>query len=140
MNRPNARRMRLILVMPCALSAAAGCVRRTLTIQTEPVGALVLLNDEEIGRSPVTTDFTWYGDYDVIIRHEGYETLNTPMTVRRPWYQVPPIDFVAEILWPGHIVDARSYTFELTEAQPPDREELIDRAQALRERALYEAD
>jgi len=31
-----------------------GCVERKLTINTEPQGALVVLNDEEIGQSPVT--------------------------------------------------------------------------------------
>jgi len=51
-----------------------GCVERRLTINTEPQGALVILNDEEIGESPVTVNFNWYGDYWVRIRKEGYET------------------------------------------------------------------
>ena len=139
-NRFNATLRRLLLCLTVAACFTAGCVRRTLTINTEPAGALVFLNDEEIGRTPVTTDFTWYGDYDVIIRHQGHQTLSTHLNVLPPWYQLPPIDFVAEVLWPGRIVDARSYGFTLTVAEPPDRESLIERGQAFRERALYEAE
>ena len=51
---------------------STGCVRRTIRITTEPPNALVFLNDQEIGRSEVATDFLWYGDYDVIIRKKGY--------------------------------------------------------------------
>ncbi|HQI29243.1 MAG TPA: PEGA domain-containing protein, partial [Sedimentisphaerales bacterium] len=40
-----------------------GCVERRLTIYTEPPGAIVTLNDQEIGVSPVTVPFNWYGDY-----------------------------------------------------------------------------
>jgi hypothetical protein len=113
-----------------------GCVRRTLVITTEPPNAQVFLNDQEIGRSTVSTDFVWYGDYDVVIRKEGYETLSTHWRVDPPWYQVVPIDFFAEVLWPGEIHDVRSRHFELAVAQPPDTDELIGRAAELRERAL----
>ena len=126
----------MLIGLTLAACMTAGCVRRTLTINTEPTGALVFLNDEEIGRTPVTTDFTWYGDYDLIIRHEGYATLGTHVNVVSPWYQRAPIDFVSEVLWPGHILDAHSYDFVLSPANPPDREELIERAQSLRTRAL----
>ncbi len=44
---------------------AGGCVERTVTITSEPDNALVYLNDEEIGRTPVTVSFTFYGVYDV---------------------------------------------------------------------------
>ncbi len=126
----------LLILVACL---ASGCVRRTLTITTEPPGGLVFLNDQEVGRSPVTTDFTWYGDYDVIIRHEGHQTLRTHLPVKPPWYQLPPIDFVAEVLWPGRIVDARSCEFKLEPEQTPTRPELIERAQALRDQALSKA-
>ena len=114
----------------------AGCVRRTITITTEPPAALVYLNDQEVGRSAVTTDFLWYGNYDVIIRKEGYKTLKTHWEIKPPWYQVIPIDFVAEVLWPGHIHDEHSRHFVLDPAETPTQEELIDRALETRKRAL----
>ncbi|MCP4247808.1 MAG: PEGA domain-containing protein [bacterium] len=143
MIRPKARnrwRRGPVLALLVSVGIVGGCVRRTLTIQTEPAGALVFLNDEEIGRSPVTTDFTWYGDYDVIIRQPGYQTLKTHVKVVRPWYQYLPIDFVAEVLWPQHLVDAHAFDLTLTPVEPIDRADLVERAQALRERTLHEGE
>ena len=117
-----------------------GCVRRTLTIRTEPAGALVCLNDEEVGRSPVTTDFLWYGDYDIIIRRDGCRTLHTHAEIAAPWYQVPPIDFFAEVFYPGKIHDARFLHYTLGPEQPPGREELIERAEAIRRDAFSDAE
>jgi len=118
-----------------AATLASGCVRRTLTITTIPDGGLVFLNDEEVGFSPVSVDFTWYGDYDVVVRKPGYRTLTTHTRVRQPWYQIPPIDFFAEVLWPGHIHDQREAEFDLQPEVLPTVEELIDRAQAMRQDA-----
>lgn len=53
-----------LLAMACML-ASVGCVERTITITSEPSGALVHLNDEEVGRTPLTVPFTFYGVYDV---------------------------------------------------------------------------
>jgi hypothetical protein len=111
-----------------------------MTIRTEPAGALVFLNDQEVGRSPASVDFLWYGDYDLILRKDGFQTLQTHVKVTEPWYQIPPIDFVAEVLWPWWIHDTRSYDFALLPAETPDREEVLQRAQETRERALYETE
>ena len=120
------------------LVSTTACVRRTITIQTEPQGALVFLNDEEIGASPVSTDFTWYGDYDVVLRKEGYDTLHTHLLVKAPWYQYPPIDFFFDVLWPIEIHDRRDAVFVLTPWNAPDHDEVVRRALALRDRALFE--
>ncbi len=113
-----------------------GCVRRSITITTDPPGAMVFLNDQEIGRSEVTTDFLWYGDYGVTLRKKGYETQRTHWKIAPPWYQRMPIDFFAEVLWPGHIHDAHSMHFVLAERELPGSEELIERAADARGRAL----
>ncbi|MCP4593710.1 MAG: PEGA domain-containing protein [bacterium] len=120
----------LLLVL---MGLLTGCVRRSLTVRTAPSGALVYLNDEEVGRSPVTTDFLWYGDYDVILRKEGHQTLKTHAVIRAPWYQVPPLDFFAEALYPGRIHDERFLSFELEPEDLPGRDELIERAETFRQ-------
>ncbi len=126
-----------LLVAALALAVGlTGCVRRTIRITTEPPNALVYLNDQEIGRSTVTTDFLWYGDYDVIIRKEGYQTLKTNWEIKAPWYQVIPFDFLADVLWPGHIHDEHSRHFVLQPADPPSKEDLIGRAIEARKRAF----
>ena len=108
-----------------------GCVERKLTINTEPQGALVILNDEEIGESPVTVNFNWYGDYWVRISKEGYETLNTHRNLKTPWYDGFPFDFFA-MLNPKRTVDSYEWTFELAPQKYPTREELIQDAEELK--------
>jgi hypothetical protein len=125
-----------LVVALAVLASLTGCVRRTISITTEPPHALVYLNDQEIGRSAVTTDFIWYGDYDVIIRKDGYKTLKTHWNIKPPWYQVVPVDFFAEVLWPGHIHDVHTRHFVLEPAEPPTQDELIERATETRQQAL----
>ncbi len=48
-----------------------GCIERLITVSSQPPGALVYLNDEEVGRTPVTVPFRFYGVYDVRLEHEG---------------------------------------------------------------------
>lgn len=102
----------LLLAMLALLS---GCVQRTMSIDSNPPGALVYMNDQEIGRTPLKRDFTWYGTYDVQVRMEGYETLSTKQKVIAPLWQWPPFDLVAE-LWPGHLKDERHFTYTLQPA------------------------
>jgi len=112
------------------------CVRRTINITTEPPNARVFLNDQEVGRSAVTTDFLWYGDYGVTIRKEGFETLQTNWIIKPPWYQHIPLDFFTEVFWPGQLHDIHSRHFILEPAKIPTQEELIGRAGETRDRAL----
>ena len=121
-----------LLVFVLAVSLLlAGCVERKLTINTEPQGATVLLNDEEIGISPVTVSFEWYGDYNVRISKEGYETLKTHRELKGPWYDQFPFDFFA-MLNPKRVVDSYEWTFELAPKVESTPEELIDAAKQLK--------
>jgi len=108
-----------------------GCVERRLTINTEPQGAIVVLNDEEIGTSPVTVNFQWYGDYNIRISKEGYETLKTHRRLKGPWYDYFPFDFFAGVLNPKRIVNSYEWTFNLAGQKQPAREDLIKNAEKL---------
>ncbi len=130
----------LILLPALGLMVSSGCVRRTVTISTDPQGATVTLNDEVIGTTPVSTDCTWYGDYDVIVRKDGCKTLATHHKIQRPWYQYPPVDLIAEALVPFTIHDRHEMFFELEPAEPVSRDELLDNAYELRDRTLFGED
>lgn len=121
----------LYVVGLIAVLIAGGCVERQLTINTQPQGAIVVLNDEEIGESPVTVSFNWYGDYCVRISKQGYETLNTHRKLKGPWYDAFPFDFFA-MLNPERTVDSYEWTFELAPQKQPTREELIEDAEELK--------
>ncbi len=126
------------LVLVAAFLITAGCVRRTARFESVPEGARVFLNDREIGRTPATVECTWYGDYDVIYRLDGYETVKTNVVLNPPLYQRFPFDFFAEVLWPGELHDHHDVpTQELVARRPIDQDELIGRAKELRDRALF---
>ncbi len=112
---------------------AGGCVQRTMHVQSDPPGALVFMNGQEIGRTPLARDFTWYGTYDVQVRKEGYQTLSTKTRLVAPIWQWPPLDLLAE-LWPGRLKDQRylSYTLEPASTQPADPGAIVARAESLR--------
>ncbi len=132
-NSRRAGRAFIVAALCMALQGAWGCVERTVSINSEPAGALVYLNDQEVGRAPVKVNFTWYGDYDIILRKEGYETLQTNRRIDAPWYQWPVIDLVAECMIPTTIRDDRDLgTFTLTKAEFPTKEELIRNAEEMR--------
>jgi hypothetical protein len=122
------------------LILAGGCVERKLTIVTQPSEAVVWLNDEEIGTTPVTVNFNWYGDYRIRIEKPGYTILNTHQDLKQPWIDRFPIDFFAQCLWPGRIVDTYTWNYQLAPYQAPSSEELIQAAQKSRAAFQQEID
>jgi hypothetical protein len=138
--RKSLRLIGLIFLFPgfSSVLLLSGCVERKLTINTEPQGAIVALNDEEIGISPVTIEFNWYGDYNIRIEKQGYETLNTHRKLKGPLHDRFPFDFFAEVLWPGRIIDEYEWSFRLSEYEPMDRDELLRASEAMKQKALLE--
>ncbi|TVQ64390.1 MAG: PEGA domain-containing protein [Phycisphaerales bacterium] len=128
------------LAAACALLTlpvlAAGCVERRIFITSEPAGALVQLNDVEVGRTPLEIDFEWHGVYDVLLTLEGHEPLRTTARADAPIYEWPGFDLVAAAL-PMTFRNHIHWRFEL---EPLDRDQdaLLERARALRE-TLHEA-
>jgi hypothetical protein len=123
------------MLLAGATMVLTGCVERRLTIVTEPSEAVVWLNDEEIGVTPVTVGFNWYGDYNVRIEKPGYEILNTHRLLKRPKHDRFPLDFFAEVLWPKQIVDEYTWDFELQPYQAVAPADLIESAHQLRQQA-----
>jgi hypothetical protein len=124
------RRASLILIV-ILMGAVTGCVRRTITVSSDPSGALVWLNGREVGRTPVTVDFTYYGTYDVQLQAEGYEPLVTTGQANPPWWDQVPLDFFAEIT-PGEKNSRIEWHYQLA-AMKTDRNALIERARDLRQ-------
>ena len=124
-----------VVILLIAFLVLAGCVERKLTIITNPPGAQVFLNDEEIGVSPVTTSFNWYGDYNITIRKQGCETLQTHRKLEAPWYDLFPFDFVTGVLYPGRIIDSYEWSFDLKPQREIGRQELIKAAEQIKGQA-----
>jgi hypothetical protein len=116
----------------------AGCVERKITIASDPPGALVYVNDVEMGRTPVTFPFLWYGDYDVRLRAQkeidGQQReyyLHTHRKTEVPPFQWLGVDLFAELI-PARFVDHKIWAFDVPEAPQPTQADLVDRAAALR--------
>jgi len=120
------------LLITAVLLGFTGCVERTLSVRTDPPGALVEMNDLEIGRTPVERDFEWYGKYDVTVRKDGYQTVKTQTTLDTPWYELVPLDLVAELL-PFKFHDRQQVDYQLvpTQTEPGHAGELLDRAKQM---------
>ena len=127
--------MRFALLGLAAL-LLTGCMQRTLSITSEPEGAIVWVNDVEVGRTPVQTSFTFYGTYDVRVRKEGYQPVSTSKVARTPVYEYPPIDFVVMAM-PWRTNTKIEWHFDLepiAEVTDPAQAEadLLERADELR--------
>ena len=74
-----ARGVALALGFASVASLLTGCGtnRRTLVITSDPSGALVYVNDVQMGTTPLEADFTWFGVYEVRLSKPGYEPLVT---------------------------------------------------------------
>ena len=106
-----------------------------MTIRSDPAGAVVFVDDYEIGTTPVSANFTYYGTRKVRLVKDGCETLTVMQSIPAPWYQIAPIDFVSENLVPGEIRDRREFNYRLLPQQVVPTEQLLGQAEALRGRA-----
>ena len=127
-------RLLTLVLLGVPLAASPGCgVQRTLQVESDPPGALVYLNGDEVGRTPMRKNFVWYGTYDVQLRKEGYVTESADTKVWAPWWQIPPIDLLAEVL-PLPLQDNHVVKYRLTQEteRQTDPALLIDRAAEMR--------
>jgi len=137
---PNGQRSRgvFVLGMTCFLTLCVGlcgCVERRMTVRSNPPGAILYVDNYEIGPTPISTGFNYYGTREFKLVKDGYETLTVKQAIPPPWYQIFPADFVAENLVPGQIRDQQTLDFQMKPQilVPPDQ--LIARAEALRRSA-----
>jgi hypothetical protein len=113
-----------------------GCMHRRLTVRSDPPGALVLVDGEEIGYTPVSMDYTYYGTREIRLIKDGYQTLTTPVKLSRPWYQYLPLEFVTDNFALTKINDRREVTYALARENIEPSQDIENRANNLRSEAL----
>jgi len=124
-----------------AVAVNTGCVERRFLVQAEvpgvagDAGAKLLVNGQEIGPTPADVYFTYYGKYHFTLIKDGYETLQVDQNISTPWYEWFGIDFISEAIYPWKIRDVRRYAFTLPPAQSVRPEDVLNRANTLRQRA-----
>lgn len=89
-----------------------GCVERRIEITSEPAGALVWVNDQQVGRTPTQASFLYHGVYDVRLQLDGFEPLVTEAEASPPLYEHAPLDLFAEMA-PARIQNVQKWHFVL---------------------------
>lgn len=123
---------RHLLAAGLLIALATGCVQRRMTIRSNPPGALVYVDDYQIGTTPVSHDFVYYGTRKVRLVKDGYETLTVRQPIPLPWYEIFPLDFVTENLLPWEIRDERVIDLAMQPASTEPAESVAARAEQAR--------
>ncbi len=121
-------RPRYLPIMLCLL-LGSGCVQRIITVKSDPPGALVSMNGQEVGRTPMSQEFLWYGNYGMVLRLDGYETLKTNAAVPAPVWQYIPLDLITDML---PLTDEHVLTYTLKPVPIADPVNLLSNAQQTR--------
>lgn len=129
---------RLGSLLACvALCFLASCgARRSVLIETTPPGALIRLDDEVVGTTPLEYPFVHYGTRRVTLYLPGYRTWSEQIAFEPRWYARFPMDLITEVLLPLNLRDQRKVNVELVaddgSESTGDADAFVERAQALR--------
>lgn len=124
------------VVLSATGEPAHAIVRRRLNINSNPQGALVYVDNQQVGVTPCSVDFTYYGTREIRLIKPGFETLTVNQPIPTPWYQYVGLDFISENLIPTKIRDNRTVNYNLSPQLLIPTQELIERANQLRQDTL----
>ena len=119
-----------IIIFLLGFTAFSGCVLRTLTINSEPSGATVYVDNTPVGETPVTIPFTYYGTRKITLEKTDadgkliYERKIVYEKLSAPVYQIFPLDFFSEIVLPVDIKDEHFFTYRLDPLNLPPTAEI----------------
>ncbi|MFQ5686145.1 MAG: PEGA domain-containing protein [Candidatus Scalindua sp.] len=132
------------LVIVATAFVSAGCVTRTITVKTNPSNALVYIDDKLAGESPVTIPFIYYGTRKIVMEKRDedgrltHERTTVFEKIKAPVYDIFPLDFFSEVIWPREIEDEHILNYDLVKLEPLSRKEqqekVIKNAEELRQR------
>ncbi|MDG1897147.1 MAG: PEGA domain-containing protein [Fuerstiella sp.] len=129
--------VRLLVAAVVLMLFPTGCVHRRFTINSNPSGALVRIDGKDVGYTPASIDYTWYGTREVQLIKDGYETQTQLVNVKAPWYQHFPLDFLSENFLGTHVRDHRRFDIPMRPKQPDLSQEVIERGRSLRSQAVH---
>lgn len=117
----------------CVL-VGTGCIERTIHVTSEPPGAMVWVNDVEVGRTPVDVEYEWEGAYDVRLMLEGYEGVWEKRIVKGEAHDLPGLDLLATVA-PARFRSEARWHFELRRADD-DVDRLMERGREMEQRSV----
>lgn len=108
--------MKIFIVLTMALflaAAASGCVRRIVTIDSQPQGVEIYFDRKLIGQTPCTHEFLYYGSHHLELVKDGYGNVKTTLKLKGPFYEHFPLSVLSELLIPWEITDGHVFAFKL---------------------------
>jgi len=124
-----------VLALLAWAATCAGCVERRYTVRTDPPGATIIVNGEEIGPSPASHNYYFYGNREITMILDGHETRTVIQPMPAPWWDNYLTEFFTENLLPFTLRDDREFRYRLEPAQSPLEGDLRERAEGLRSEA-----
>ncbi len=103
----------------------AGCVKRSILIETDPPGAQLWINEHAIGKTPVLYEFITHGRYKFRLEKSGFKPITAREMIRAPIYEWIGIDFAAEFILPLHLKDFHHFHYTLT-PRPPTEQAVVE--------------
>lgn len=132
METPKSIRALPLILCVLVIIGSTGCLRKRMTVRTSPPGAMVYVDRQYIGLSPVSTNYTYYGTRNFEIVRDGYRTEKFLRKFNPPWYAIPPLDFVTETLWPYETRDERIIDVQMSPEPAVPNDALIASGEQLR--------
>ena len=105
----------MLAVLLCCAAALGGCVKRNLHIISDPPGALVFMNDNKIGETPLDYDFLDYAVHKFELRKDGYKTVSELVNIKPPFFSWLGIDLIFELI-PYAFWDRKEISYKLEPA------------------------
>ena len=121
-----------LMLLTLSILSVGGCVHRRMTITSDPPGAMVYIDNHQIGPTPISHDFTYYGTRNFRLEKDGYETVNELRNIKAPWYQIPPLDFFSDNFAGKDIHDHRYLNFQLRRHPDESENDIISRGLELK--------
>ena len=136
----SAPRAATALLAAGVLSLGVGCqsTHRRLTVDSQPRGALVLVDGREIGFTPASISFDYYATRQITLVKDGFETQTFLQPIKPPLWQLPPAEFVTDNLLPGQVEDRHVVRRRLVPKTLARTEDVLGRADELRSRSNTE--
>ncbi len=88
-------------VSGCLVGSLASCgSQHVLRVTSQPSGALVRLDEDVIGTTPLEYEFQHFGHRRISLYRVGYRSYSEPIHLKAPWHARFPMDVFAEVLIP----------------------------------------
>lgn len=120
----------LLTIVPAIF---CGCVQRRLQIRSQPEGALVSVDRQPVGATPVSVPYTYSGTREIQLEKDGFKTVRVDQNIRPAWFDLFPVSLVTNNFAFREFRDDRVFDFALEPKEAVSESVLYERANDMRQ-------